>query len=78
MFLYLTIGDVDLVDVLASAKTSPNRSAILLTDMDHLEQAIVKVQEMLERVTAYVDQVLVSFGSYFWKVYIYPARLLNC
>jgi hypothetical protein len=47
------------VEILATAKSSDERSASLLSDMDHLEIAIAKVQEMLERVSQYVQQVLV-------------------
>lgn len=50
------------MDVLASAKSNDNRSAPLITDMDHLESAIVKLQEMLERISRYVDSVVVSYS----------------
>ncbi|KAI7870554.1 maintenance of mitochondrial structure and function-domain-containing protein [Spinellus fusiger] len=46
------------LDVLASAKSTENRSASLLSDMDHLEVAVVKLQEMLERISRYVDSVV--------------------
>ncbi|CAO3663837.1 unnamed protein product [Umbelopsis vinacea] len=46
------------LEILATAKSSDERSASLLSDMDHLEIAIAKVQEMLERVSQYVQQVL--------------------
>lgn len=48
------------MEILATAKGSDERSASLLSDMDHLEIAIAKVQEMLERVSQYVQHVLVS------------------
>jgi translation initiation factor 3 subunit F len=47
-----------LVEILATAKASDERQASLLSDMDHLEIAIAKVQEMLDRVSQYVQQVL--------------------
>lgn len=46
--------------MLASAKNSESRTASLLSDMDHLEIAVSKLQEMLERVSQYVDNVVVS------------------
>ncbi|KAH8552735.1 maintenance of mitochondrial structure and function-domain-containing protein [Umbelopsis sp. PMI_123] len=46
------------LEILATAKNSDERTASLLSDMDHLEIAITKVQEMLERVSQYVQQVL--------------------
>ena len=48
------------VDVLATAKSSESRSAPLLSDMDHIETAVAKLQEMLERISQYVDAVVVS------------------
>lgn len=50
-----------LVDMLSSAKSNESRSAPLISDMDHLEIAITKLQEMLERISKYVDSVVVSF-----------------
>ena len=49
-----------LVDLLASAKNDTSRYTSLISDMDNLEKTIVAVQEMLERVTDYVNKVLVS------------------
>ncbi|KAI9474871.1 maintenance of mitochondrial structure and function-domain-containing protein [Zychaea mexicana] len=46
------------LDMLASAKSSENRSASLLSDMDHLEVAVGKLQEMLQRISEYVDSVV--------------------
>jgi hypothetical protein len=51
-----------LVDLLASAKDDTSRCTSLISDMDNLEKTIVAVQEMLERVTDYVNKVLVSLG----------------
>lgn len=53
-----------IVDMLASAKNSENRTASLLSDMDHLEIAVSKLQEMLERVSQYVDKVVVRRMNY--------------
>lgn len=47
--------------MLSSAKSNENRTASLISDMDHLEIAIAKLQEMLERISKYVDSVVVSF-----------------
>ena len=47
--------------MLASAKSTESRSVSLLSDMDHLEIAIGKLQEMLQRISEYVDSVVVSF-----------------
>lgn len=44
--------------MLASAKSNENRTASLISDMDHLEIAISKLQEMLERISKYVDSVV--------------------
>ncbi|KAG2209982.1 maintenance of mitochondrial structure and function-domain-containing protein [Mucor mucedo] len=46
------------LDMLSSAKTNENRTASLISDMDHLEIAIAKLQEMLERISKYVDSVV--------------------
>jgi translation initiation factor 3 subunit F len=46
--------------MLASAKSNENRTASLISDMDHLEIAISKLQEMLERISKYVESVVVS------------------
>ncbi|KAI8074952.1 maintenance of mitochondrial structure and function-domain-containing protein [Gongronella butleri] len=46
------------LEMLASAKSSETRTASLLSDMDHLELAIVRLQELLERVSKYVDSVV--------------------
>ncbi|KAI8145874.1 maintenance of mitochondrial structure and function-domain-containing protein [Fennellomyces sp. T-0311] len=46
------------LDMLASAKQSDSRTASLLSDMDHLEVAITKLQEMLGRISEYVDSVV--------------------
>ncbi|KAG1064120.1 hypothetical protein G6F42_027067 [Rhizopus arrhizus] len=51
------------LDMLASAKSNESRSAPLISDMDHLEIAITKLQEMLERISKYVDSVVVSHYS---------------
>lgn len=57
----ILLGEMITVDMLASAKSSENRTASLLSDMDHLEVAIVKLQEMLERISKYVDSVVVCY-----------------
>lgn len=44
--------------MLASAKSSESRTASMLSDLDHLEVAINKLQEMLERISQYVDNVV--------------------
>ncbi|ORY91110.1 maintenance of mitochondrial structure and function-domain-containing protein [Syncephalastrum racemosum] len=46
------------LDMLASAKSSESRTASMLSDLDHLEVAINKLQEMLERISQYVDNVV--------------------
>ncbi|KAI7906565.1 maintenance of mitochondrial structure and function-domain-containing protein [Cokeromyces recurvatus] len=46
------------LDMLASAKSNENRTASLMSDMDHIEIAIIKLQEMLERISQYVDSVV--------------------
>ncbi|CAO3667428.1 unnamed protein product [Rhizopus stolonifer] len=46
------------LDMLASAKTKESRTASLISDMDHLEIAVTKLQEMLERISKYVDNVV--------------------
>jgi translation initiation factor 3 subunit F len=46
------------LDMLSSAKSNESRSAPLISDMDHLEIAITKLQEMLERISKYVDSVV--------------------
>ncbi|KAI9320585.1 maintenance of mitochondrial structure and function-domain-containing protein [Dichotomocladium elegans] len=46
------------LDMLASAKSSENRSASLLSDMDHLAVAINKLQELLQRISDYVENVV--------------------
>ena len=48
------------VDLLASAKDDISRGTSLISDMDNLEKTIMTVQEMLERVTDYVNKVLAS------------------
>jgi translation initiation factor 3 subunit F len=52
------------VDMLSSAKSNENRTASLISDMDHLEIAISKLQEMLERISKYVDSVVVSIKNH--------------
>ncbi|KAI9472438.1 MAG: maintenance of mitochondrial structure and function-domain-containing protein [Benjaminiella poitrasii] len=46
------------LDMLASAKSNENRTASLMSDMDHIEITISKLQEMLERISQYVDSVV--------------------
>ncbi|KAF7725937.1 hypothetical protein EC973_009174 [Apophysomyces ossiformis] len=46
------------LEMLASAKSSDTRTAHLLSDMDHLEVSVAKLQEMLERISKYVDDVV--------------------
>lgn len=50
--------------MLASAKTKESRTASLISDMDHLEIAVTKLQEMLERISKYVDNVVVSANTH--------------
>jgi translation initiation factor 3 subunit F len=52
------------LDMLASAKSTENRSAALISDMDHIEIAVKKLQEMLERISKYVDSVAVCIYIY--------------
>ena len=47
-----------LVELLANAKNTESGSTTLLSDMDNLEQSVIEVQKMLERVSEYVDAVL--------------------
>src|SRR4051812_37131464 len=53
------------VDLLASARDSPDESRSLISDMDNLEKAIIKVQEMLERVLEHVNGVVVG-NAFIW------------
>ncbi|KAK9767308.1 hypothetical protein K7432_003003 [Basidiobolus ranarum] len=46
------------LEVLSVTKESPKSVTSILSDMDSLENAIIKLQEMLERVVTYVDSVL--------------------
>ncbi|KAG0025979.1 hypothetical protein BGZ82_009708 [Podila clonocystis] len=46
------------LELLANARNTDSSSTSLLSDMDTLEQSIIQVQTMLERVSAYVDSVL--------------------
>ncbi|CAO3652062.1 unnamed protein product [Cunninghamella blakesleeana] len=46
------------LEMLTSAKSSESRSASLLSDMDHLEIAIVQLQELLDKISKYVDGVV--------------------
>ncbi|CAG8456705.1 5510_t:CDS:2 [Gigaspora rosea] len=46
------------LDLLASAKDQTDRSTSLISDMDNLEKTILVVQEMLERISEYVNKVL--------------------
>ncbi|KAI8097269.1 maintenance of mitochondrial structure and function-domain-containing protein [Halteromyces radiatus] len=46
------------LEMLASAKTSESRTASLLSDMDHLEVAIVQLQDLLDKISKYVDNVV--------------------
>jgi hypothetical protein len=52
-----------LVEMLASAKSSESRTASLLSDMDHLEVAIVQLQDLLSKISTYVDNVVVCNKS---------------
>jgi len=54
----VTFPFFNIVELLASAKSSEEGSTTLLSDMDNLERAIIEVQSMLERVSQYVDAVL--------------------
>ncbi|CAG8660303.1 6711_t:CDS:2, partial [Paraglomus occultum] len=46
------------LNLLASTMNNPDRTTSLISDMDNLENAIVSVQEMLERVNDYVHKVI--------------------
>ncbi|CAO3594510.1 unnamed protein product [Absidia cylindrospora] len=46
------------LEMLASAKSSESRTASLLSDMDHLEVAIVQLQDLLDKISKYVDNVV--------------------
>ncbi|KAF8916940.1 hypothetical protein BGZ52_000089 [Haplosporangium bisporale] len=46
------------LELLANARNTDSSSTALLSDMDSLEQSIIQVQTMLERVSAYVNSVL--------------------
>lgn len=51
------LKEVD-VNIVYSAKSKDDRTASLISDMDHLEIAVTKLQEMLERISKYVDNVV--------------------
>ncbi|XP_041357998.1 eukaryotic translation initiation factor 3 subunit F-like [Gigantopelta aegis] len=46
------------VDVLQNGKYNLKRSVSMVSDLRHIETACVKLQDMLEQVTSYVDEVL--------------------
>ena len=46
------------LELIAGAKDTENRSALLLTDLDVLERSVEHVLEMLERTSTYVSNVL--------------------
>ncbi|KAJ1659074.1 hypothetical protein IWQ61_001790 [Dispira simplex] len=51
-------SDANGLRVLQEAKEKPNSVVSLLRDMDQLEQALLQVRAMLQRVSSYVDQVV--------------------
>jgi len=58
------------VNVISKAKSAPNHQVTVLSDLENLEASILKLTQMLERVTNYVDNVLVR------KNRLLPAFLL--
>ncbi|KAJ1565321.1 Eukaryotic translation initiation factor 3 subunit F, partial [Nowakowskiella sp. JEL0078] len=46
------------LDIIAAARDAPSRSTGLLSDMDNLEQSIVKVREKIDRMLTYVNDVV--------------------
>lgn len=52
------------VELIASAKNTEDRKAPVITDIAALEKAIEEVLAMLERVSAYVERVLVCTRQY--------------
>jgi hypothetical protein len=46
------------LELISSAKDDESRSALVATDLDSLEKAVVSVLDMLERVSTYVSNVL--------------------
>ncbi len=49
------------MDIIASSRDgTDNESLKILSDMDNLEKSILQIQSMLERVSHYVKQVVVS------------------
>lgn len=62
--------------MLSSAKSNENRTASLISDMDHLEIAIAKLQEMLERISKYVDSVCVSLTFFLIQNNIRDLRII--
>lgn len=50
------------VELITSAKNSEDRNAPVITDIAALEKAIEETLAMLERVSAYVERVLVCSG----------------
>ena len=58
------------MNVISKAKSAPNHQVTVLSDLENLEASILKLTQMLERVTNYVDNVLVR------KNRLLPAFLL--
>ncbi|KAJ1983567.1 hypothetical protein H4R33_004705 [Dimargaris cristalligena] len=52
--------DANGLAVVNAAKSQPDHTVSLLSDMDNLEQALLQLKAMLQRVTEYVDQVLAN------------------
>jgi translation initiation factor 3 subunit F len=50
------------VELIAGAKNTESRTAPVMTDIGALEKAVEDVLGMLERVSTYVNSVLVRFG----------------
>jgi translation initiation factor 3 subunit F len=47
------------LDLISMAKSQPDHTASLLSDIDNLERSILRLQDMLTKVSAYVDRVVV-------------------
>ena len=47
------------MNVISKAKSAPNHQVAVMSDLENLEASILKLTQMLERVTNYVDSVLV-------------------
>jgi len=50
-------GRDNVVEALSLAKNNTDRQAPVITDIESLEHGVEEVLEMVERVSAYVDQI---------------------